>query len=202
MRVDRYNMPMSKKHIIVVEDERDLADMIAIRLKRDGHRADVAYDGQEAITKIKADVPDMVLLDLMLPKISGLDVLRELRADPRTNSIPVVILTAKSEESDVVVGLQLGADDYVTKPFSMSVLMARVSAVLRRSAAAGASEGPMEIGQIKIDSARHLVQIAGKPITLTRTEFRLLLAMAAARGRVLTRNQLIDQTIGLDAVVT
>lgn len=195
--------PMSKKHVIVVEDERDMADLIALRLKREGFLVDVAYDGQEAIGKIKSDSPDLVLLDLMMPKMSGTEVLREMRSDPRTSAIPVVVLTAKSEESDVVVGLQLGADDYVTKPFSMSVLIARISAVLRRAGATGAAgRGPMEVGAITIDTDRHMVQVSGQPVSLTRTEFRLLLALAAARGRVLTRNQLIDQTIGLDAVVT
>ena len=179
-----------------------MADLIALRLRKEGYIVDVAYDGEEALQKIRGAAPDLVLMDLMMPRMSGTEALRELRADPRTRGIPVVILTAKSEESDQVVGLQLGADDYITKPFSMSVLSARVAAVLRRSAAATDGGRIVEVGPVRIDPERHQAEVAGKSVSLTRTEFRLLLALAAARGRVLSRNQLIDQTIGLDAVVT
>ena len=179
-----------------------MADLIALRLRKEGYIVDVAYDGEEALQKIRGAAPDLVLKDLMMPRMSGTEALRELRADPRTRGIPVVILTAKSEESDQVVGLQLGADDYITKPFSMSVLSARVAAVLRRSAAATDGGRIVEVGPVRIDPERHQAEVAGKSVSLTRTEFRLLLALAAARGRVLSRNQLIDQTIGLDAVVT
>jgi two-component system phosphate regulon response regulator PhoB len=193
---------MSRKRVIVVEDERDMAGLIAARLKREGYQVELAYDGQEAVKKIRADVPDAVLLDLMLPELSGTEVLRELRNDPRTAMVPVVILTAKSEEADVIVGLQLGADDYVTKPFSMSVLLARLEAVLRRASAGGAEGKALEVGIVRIDSQQHEVTVDQAAITLTKAEFRLLLALAVARGRVLTRDQLIDQAIGLNTVVT
>ena len=193
---------MSKKRIILVEDEPDMAELVALRLKREGYLVENAYDGAEALNMIRASPPDLVLLDIMLPKLSGTELLGELRHDPRTASVPVVMLTAKSEESDVVVGLHLGADDYVTKPFSMSVLLARVAAVLRRGRGGPADKDVVAVGPIHIDPERHLVQVDGENVSLTTTEFRLLLALAAARGRVLSRNQLMDQTLGVDAVVT
>lgn len=193
---------MSKKSVIVVEDERDMAELIGLRLRREGYQVDLAHDGEEALAKIRSAAPDLVVLDIMMPRMSGTEVLRELRNDPRTRGIPVVMLTAKGEESDQIVGLQLGADDYITKPFSMSVLAARLSAVLRRGAAGGEGGKVLAIGPVRIDPEQHRVEVDGRGVTLTRTEFRLLLALAAARGRVLSRNQLIDQTLGLDAVVT
>ncbi len=194
---------MSKKRILLVEDERDMAELVAMRLKREGYLVDLAYDGKEGLEKVRADPPDLAILDLMLPRMSGTDLANEIRHDPRTTNLPIIMLTAKSEESDVVVGLQLGADDYVTKPFSMSVLVARVAAVLRRCAALDAAgAGPLKVGPLAIDRERHQVEVDGKVVSLTLTEFRILLALAAARGRVLTRNQLIDQAMGINAVVT
>jgi len=194
---------MSKKRLIIVEDERDMADLVAARLKREGHRVDEAHDGQEALEKIRAKPPDLAIVDIMLPRLSGTDLVTEMRQDPRTASVPVIMMTAKGEESDIVVGLQLGADDYVTKPFSMSVLVARVGAVLRRAGAGGeAGKRPLRLGPIAVDPDRHLVEVDGKRVSLTRTEFRLLVALVAARGRVLTRSQLIDQAMGINAIVT
>jgi two-component system phosphate regulon response regulator PhoB len=196
---------MSQKHILVVEDETDMAELVRMRLFREGYLVEVAHDGLEARQRIRARPPDLVLLDVMLPGISGTELITELRNDPRTAEVPIVMLTAKSEDSDVIVGLKLGADDYVTKPFSMSVLLARVDALLRRSKAPRSSIGGIvTAGPIRIDQHRHRVEVAGVPVAeaLTLTEFRLLVALVAARGRVLTRNQLIDQAIGLDAVVT
>ena len=188
--------------MIVVEDERDMADLIAMRLKREGYQVLLAGDGQEALTKIRAELPHAILLDLMLPEMSGGDVLREIRNDPRTTQIPVVILTAKSQEADIIAGLRLGADDYVTKPFSMSVLLARLDAVLRRRASDSGAGQVLEIGAVRIDSQRHEVTISGEMLSLTKAEFRLLLALAVARGCVLSRQQLIDQAIGLNTIVT
>ena len=194
---------MSRKRVIVVEDEADLAELVAMRLRREGYVVDVAHDGDEALGKIRSAAPDLVLLDIMLPGKSGTQVLRELRADPRTGAVPVVMLTARSADVDQVVGLALGADDYITKPFSMAVLAARVAAVLRRAATRAESDGrPIQVGQIVIEPQRHEVRVSGKPVALTPTEFRLLVAMAAARGRVLSRSQLIDQTLGPQTVVT
>jgi DNA-binding response OmpR family regulator len=194
---------MSKKRILIIEDELDMAELIAMRLKKEGYAVDVAHDGAEGLKQAQASPPDLILLDLMLPGMSGTDVAQQIRNDPRTSSVPIIMATAKSEESDVVVGLHLGADDYVTKPFSMSVLAARVGAVLRRSGSNGGNgKGHIKVGPIRIDRDRHEVNVDGEQVKLTLTEFRLLAALAAARGRVLTRNQLIDQAIGMDAVVT
>jgi len=194
---------MSRKRILIVEDEPDMAELVAMRLKREGYLAETAHDGLEGLGKVRAQPPDLLVLDIMLPKLSGTDLLMELRQDPRTAAVPVIMMTAKGEESDIVVGLAIGADDYVTKPFSMSVLVARVAAVLRRSAALKDSgKGPLRVGPIAVDVARHAAEVDGRPVALTLTEFRLLAALAAARGRVLTRNQLIDQAMGVNTVVT
>jgi len=193
---------MAKKKILIIEDERDMAELVALRLKREHYETAVAYDGREGLDKVRCAPPDLVLLDIMLPGMSGTEVLRELRDDPRTASVPVVMLTARSEDVDVVVGLQLGADDYVTKPFSMAVLLARISAVLRRSEGPLVGTGVLSAGPILIDQDRHRVEVDGQSAALTPTEFRLLVAIVAAKGRVLNRNQLIDQALGMDAVVT
>jgi len=154
-----------------------MAELLAMRLKREGYDVTVAGDGAEALEKIRSAPPDLVLLDLMLPKMSGTDLAGELRGDPRTASVPII--------------------------FSMSVLLARIAAVLRRTDERGVpGKGVLTVGPIRIDTEAHRVEVDGKAITLTLTEFRILTALAAARGRVLTRNHLIDQVMGLDAVVT
>jgi DNA-binding response OmpR family regulator len=193
---------MSRKRLLLVEDEADMADLVAARLKREGYEVIVAGDGATALDRVRAEPPDLAIVDIMLPHMSGTDLVAEMRQDPRTAGIPVIMLTAKAEESDIVVGLSLGADDYITKPFSLSVLAARVSAVLRRAALARSGKGPVHVGPLVLDVDRHLVQVKGRAVTLTLTEFRLLAALAAARGRVLTRNQLIDQAIGPNTIVT
>jgi DNA-binding response OmpR family regulator len=194
---------MSKKRIVLVEDERDMADLVATRLRREGYKVDVAHDGFEGLSLIRSEPPDLVLLDIMLPGMPGTEIAAKLRDNPRTMSVPIIMLTAKSEESDIVVGLKFGADDYVTKPFSMSVLVARIDALLRRTASGQPSnKSVLKAGPLLIDQQRYLVELEGEPLSLTLTEFRLLSALAAANGRVLTRNQLMDQAIGLDVVVT
>lgn len=194
---------MSKKRIVIVEDERDIAYLVATRLRREGYEVDVAHDGVEGFNLARSAPPDIVLLDIMLPGMSGTEIASKLRDDPRTAGVPIIMLTAKSEESDIVVGLKFGADDYVTKPFSMSVLVARIDALLRRAASVPASaKKVLKAGSLLIDQQRHLVEFEGKPLTLTLTEFRLLTALVAANGRVLSRNQLMDQAIGLDVIVT
>jgi two-component system phosphate regulon response regulator PhoB len=194
---------MSKKRILIIEDERDLADLVALRLRREGYEVDVALNGAEGLARIRSEPPDLAIVDIMLPEMSGTDLVQELRQDPRTEPVPVIFLTARSEESDVVAGLRLGADDYVTKPFSMSVLVARVAALIRRARdvqhAAGAT---VQAGPIVIDPERHQVLVGGRPVSLTLTEFRLLAALVTSQGRVLTRNQLIDLVLGANAVVT
>ena len=194
---------MSKKRILIVEDERDMADLVVTRLRREGYTVDVAHDGIEGLNQIRSEPPDLVLLDIMLPGMSGTEIAAKLRDDLRTVGVPIIMLTAKSEESDIVVGLKFGADDYVTKPFSMSVLTARIDALLRRAASAPASDkAALKAGPLLIDQQRHLVELEGKPLTLTLTEFRILAALVTANGRVMTRNQLMDQAIGLDVVIT
>jgi len=194
---------MSKKRILVVEDEADMAELVAMRLRREGYLVEVAPDGLRALETIRAAAPDLAIVDIMLPVLSGTDLVTELRQDPRTSTVPIIMMTAKGEETDIVVGLRLGADDYVTKPFSMSVLVARVAAVLRRAAALReGAKGLRRFGPITLDADRHVVEVGGRPVDLTVTEFRLLTALAGARGRVLNRNQLVDQAIGINAVVT
>lgn len=182
-----------------------MAELVAMRLKREGYDAKICRDGLEALKSIRAEPPDLVLLDIMMPHMSGIELARELRSDGRTVGLPIIMMTAKSEDVDVVVGLQLGADDYITKPFSMSVLLARISALLRRSgeqAPGPAGKGFLRVGCVVIDSERHQAEVDHQPVSLTLTEFKLLSSLAAARGRVLSRDQLINQAIGLEAVVT
>jgi DNA-binding response OmpR family regulator len=194
-----------KRRILVVDDENDLVDLISYNLTRGGFEVLTAQDGNQALELARRDVPDLVVLDLMLPGIDGLEVARRLKADSRTATIPIVMLTAKGEETDVVVGLTLGADDYVTKPFSMKILLARINTVLRRGEqpAAGAAEGgTLKAGPLAIDSLKHEVTVDGEPVRLTLTEFKLLSALVSARGRVLTRDQLMDKAMGTDVFVT
>ncbi len=195
---------MKHKHILLIEDEADMAELVSMRLRREGFEVSVAEDGVTGQSLALSQVPDLVLLDLMLPLRNGLSVLRTLREDRRTAGVPVIIVSARGGEGDVVAGLQLGADDYITKPFSLSILVAKVSALLRRvGVGAGTQSGqPLNIGPVSIDVERHSVEVDGGPISLTKTEFRLLVALVSARGRVLTRSQLIDQAIGQDVIVT
>ena len=194
---------MAKRRIAIVEDERDMADLLAMRLGRENYDVDIAHDGVEGLKKIRASRPDLVLLDLMLPRMSGTEVAKELRSDPRTACVPIIMLTARGEEGDEVVGLHVGADDYVTKPFNMSVLLARIAAVLRRSDRTEMAERDvLTAGCVEIDRQRHRVKVGDRAVALTRTEFRILVALVAARGRVLSRNQLIDEALGRDVIVT
>jgi len=194
---------MGSKRVLLVEDERDMAELVALRLRREHYEVEVVHDGAAALDRVRCRPPDLLLLDIMLPRTSGIDVLREVRADPRTAHVPVILLTARSEEGDILLGLHLGADDYVTKPFSMAVLMARVAAVLRRAEAAPADGAAvLSAGPVRLNRQTHRVEVGDKPVALTRTEFRLLEAILAARGRVLTRDQLISRAMGPDAVVT
>ena len=194
-----------KPTVLVVDDEKDLVDLIAYNLRRNGYDVLTANAGDAAVEIATRDRPSLVVLDLMLPGLSGTEVARRLKADPRTAAIPIIMLTAKSEETDVVVGLTLGADDYVTKPFSMKILLARLAGVLRRAEAGPPADdaGPvLRAGPLSIDPAKHEVSVDGEPVKLTLTEFKLLAALVAARGRVLTRDQLMDKAMGTDVMVT
>jgi len=188
--------------ILVVEDEADLANMLSYHLKRGGFNCRLAGDGQTALAEAQRQPPDLIVLDRMLPRMSGDDVAMRLRSDPRTARVPIIMLTAKAEETDELVGFALGADDYVRKPFSIKLLLARIQALLRRQAGAGEPVEVLSEGPIVLDRGRHEVQVSGQPVALTATEFRLLGALLAARGRVLSRNQLIDAALGTGAAVT
>ena len=196
----------TKRRVLVVDDEKDLVDLISYNLTRGGFEVLTAYDGKDALELAQREIPDLIVLDLMLPGLDGTEVARRLKADSRTAAVPIVMLTAKGEETDVVVGLTIGADDYVTKPFSMKILLARINTVLRRGepAEAGASgdAGVLRAGPLVIDMSKHEVTVDGEPVRLTLTEFRLLSALVGARGRVLTRDQLMDKAMGTDVFVT
>jgi len=191
-----------RKRILVVDDERDLVELIGMNLQRNGYEVITAHDGPTGLDIARKQRPDMLILDVMMPGLSGRDVTMALKGDPDTSGIPILMLTAKTEETDVIVGLSMGADDYVTKPFSMKVLMARVAAVLRRKQAIEPAQPLLAAGPVVIDQSKHEVTVAGRPINLTPTEFKLITAIFSARGRVLSRDQLMDKAMGADVFVT
>lgn len=185
-------MPAS---ILVVEDEPAIQTLIASNLRRHGHEVVAALDAETAMRRVNEALPDLILLDWMLPGMSGLEFARRLRNEPRTRQIPIIMLTAKGEEQDKILGLESGADDYVTKPFSPRELMARIQAVLRRGRPQ-ASEDIVEAGPLKLDPASHRVTAAGQPVNLGPTEFRLLHFLMTHPERVHSRDQLLDQVWG------
>jgi len=189
------------KQILVVEDERDLAELLQFQLDRAGYSVSTAATGAAALRKIEQQLPDLILLDLMLPELSGIEVASRLRTNPKTASIPIIMLTAKTDEVDQVVGLSVGADDYITKPFSVKVVLARIEAVLRR-AAAGPAESTLRLGPIAISQDTHEVTVDGETIRLTLTEFRILASLASAQGRVLSRHILMSKAMGPGVTVT
>jgi two-component system, OmpR family, alkaline phosphatase synthesis response regulator PhoP len=196
---------MAKKHVLVVEDEEDIAELLRYNLAKDSCDVTHAATGENALKKARAAAPpfDIILLDLMLPGVGGLDVCRILKGDPQTASIPIIMLTAKGEETDIVAGLDMGADDYVTKPFSPRVLLARVKAVLRRRAEKPAGEEEtVAMHGFVIHPGRHEVLVKGKPAGLTLTEFRILHLLARRPGWVFTRGQIVDGVRGSDYPVT
>lgn len=194
---------MSKgKSILIVEDEGDLAETIKFHLDREGYVCRRSMDGQSALAEAQARPPDLVLLDRMLPRLSGDDVVARLKRDSRTARIPVIMLTAKAADEDELVGFALGADDYVRKPFAMKLLLARVASVLRRDEVAGQEREVLAVGPLTLDRGRHEVTVDGVAVGLTAMEFRILAVMMAGNGRVLEREQLIDQVLGVGAAVT
>jgi two-component system phosphate regulon response regulator PhoB len=192
---------MNKPRVLIVEDERGLTQALDYNLRREGYDVVVAHDGAEGLRKAQTLLPDVVILDLMLPGMNGLDVCRELRAGERTRDLPVLMLTARAEETDQVVGFSMGADDYVTKPFSTKVLMQRVKALQRRAVAGPEPGEVIEHLGVKIDRVRHRVEVGGKPIDLTPTEFRLLECLLRQPGRAFNRHQLMDAAIGDSSIV-
>lgn len=181
----------SAKHILVVDDETDLVELVSYNLKKEDFIVDSASDGRSALTKIKKGRFDLVVLDLMLPGIQGIELCRLVRNDPNTAGLPIIMLTAKGEEVDKILGLEMGADDYITKPFSPRELVARVKAVLRRSER-HVDTGKIIIDDMEIDRETYVVTIKGKPVKLSATEFRMLLFLAERRGKVFSREQLLD----------
>jgi DNA-binding response OmpR family regulator len=191
-------MDAASKKILIVEDEQDILDLVQLYLKKEGYRTYTASTGLEGLRQAKAEQPDLVVLDLMLTEMDGLEVCKQIRADPRLSRTPIIMLTAKAEEADTVIGLELGADDYVTKPFSPKALVARVKALLRRLERA--QEGPARLtyDNLAMDLARHEVISAGKEISLTAKEFGLLEHLLRNPGRVLTRDALLNAVWGYD----
>jgi len=187
--------------VLIIEDERALTEVVVFNLEKEGYEVIVAHDGQEGLRKAQTLLPDLILLDLMLPILGGLDVCRELRAGERTRDIPIVMLTAKAEETDQLVGFSLGADDYVTKPFSIKVLLQRIKALHRRVEGTVEPADIVEHMGVRIDRVRHRALVDGKEIDLTPTEFRLLECLVRQPGRAFTRHQLMDSAIGDGAVV-
>jgi two-component system phosphate regulon response regulator PhoB len=192
---------MAQPRILIIEDERGLTQSLSWYFNREGYETHVAHDGQEGLRKAQTMLPDAVLLDIMLPGMNGLDVCRELRAGERTRDIPIIMITAKSEETDQVVGYSLGADDYVAKPFSNKILLHKVKALLRR--VEGSSE-PGDVSEhqgVKIDRVRHRVTVNEETLDLTPTEFRLLECLVRQPGRAFSRHQLMDTAIGEGSIV-
>ncbi|NLH15042.1 MAG: response regulator transcription factor [Phycisphaerae bacterium] len=197
---------MSNYTVLIVEDEDDVVELLRYNLARNGYRVETVTTGPDAISRAGVLQPDLILLDLMLPGMDGLEVCRTLKKENRTERIPIIMVTAKGDEADVVAGLEMGADDYITKPFSPRVLMARVKAVLRRPARTKAPEPgsspTVRIHQLEIDPGRHRVLVKDKQVELTSTEFALLYFLASRPGWVFTRYQIVDAVHGSDYPVT
>lgn len=196
---------MAKETILIVDDEEDILQLIRYNLEKEGYRVLSTTSGEQALIEAKRHLPNLLILDLMLPGVDGIEVCTQLRAYEETKLIPILMVTAKSEESDIITGLEVGADDYITKPFSPKVLVARVRSILRRSRRnplAGDREPIVEIHDIRIDTAKHEVMIAGTAISLSVTEFSILEFLARNPGRVFSRNQIIGAVKGEDYPVT
>lgn len=189
--------------ILVVEDEKDLQQLVSYNLRQAGYQVDVTSHGQEALERVHRQMPDLVLLDVMLPDISGFEVCKSLKRNPATRGILIIMLTARGEEVDRVVGFELGADDYVVKPFSVRELVLRVAALLRRHVASVVADKSTAVfGCLYLDREAHRVLVDGKPVELTALEFKLLSTLLERRDRVQTRDQLLDDVWGIEAAIT
>lgn len=194
---------MANEKILVVDDEEDILELVQYNLTKNGYRVVSVGTGEDALEAAKSESPDLIILDLMLPGLDGLEVCKILKADSRTAPISIVMLTAKGEEADIVTGLELGADDYITKPFSPRILLARLRAVLRRKSRQPQDETQvLKLHNLTIHPGRHEVLVKGKPVELTHTEFRLLHVLARRPGWVFTRSQIVDAVRGTDYPVT
>jgi len=192
---------MIKEKILIVDDEKDIVKMLDYNLKKESFRTVLAYDGENAIDLANRDNPDLIILDLMLPGMDGLEVCKTLKKDNKTAKIPIIMLTAKAQEADKVVGLELGADDYVTKPFSPRELIARVKAVLRRMHEKEKLPEVLKIGDLTLDFSKIMVYVKNRPVGLTTKEFELLKILIKVNGRVLSRDYLLDTIWGFDHAV-
>ena len=190
-----------KQKILIVDDEPDALELIKVNLTNAGFTVATAEDGEEAIKKARAILPALILLDLMLPEVDGLEVCKILRQDGATKGIPIIMVTARASEIDRVLGLELGADDYVTKPFSPRELVLRVKSLLRRAQTSEVSSEQVRVGVLVIDVPRHAVRVQDKPVELTATEFKLLTMLAQRRGRVLSREQLLRDVWEYDTTI-
>ncbi len=188
---------MAQPKVLVVDDEKNIVETITYNLEKAGFRTLTAHDGKRAVELAQREVPDLITLDVMLPELDGWEVCRLLRQDSRTKRIPIIMLTVKGDETDKVVGLELGADDYLTKPFSPKELIARAKAILRRTKEAVPDE-VMTVGDLQVDLGKHLVRVKNKPVELTAKEFELLRVLLEAKGRVLGREFLLDRVWGLE----
>ena len=192
---------LPNKKILIVEDEPDVVDLLTLQLRKaGGFSIATAQDGAEGLKKARAELPALIVLDLMLPRMSGLEVCKILKTDSSTRHIPIIMLTAKAEEVDRIVGLEFGADDYVTKPFSPREMLLRIKAILRRGQSERAEEN-MTRGSITIDAARHRVLVAGKPVVLTAVEFKLLSMLMQRPGRVQARDRLLNEVWGYESAI-
>lgn len=194
---------MARETVLVIDDEEDILELVRYNLAREGYTVRLATSGEQALRMIRQELPDLVLLDLMLPNIDGLEVCKRIKGDPETADVPVMMLTAKGAETDIVAGLELGAADYITKPFSPRILLARVRAVLRRNTMeAPDADEVVTIHDIVIHPGRHEVTVGGKPLDLTHTEFKVLQYLARRPGWVFTRYQIVDAVHGVEHAVT
>jgi len=183
---------MSNFKILVVDDEPDIVELVTYNLRKEGFEVSSAFDGEEALAKIKKEKFDFIILDLMLPGIQGMEICRIMRSDPRTKNIPIIMLTAKGEEIDKILGLEMGADDYMTKPFSPRELLTRIKTVMRRTSERTADATVIRIGKLAINKETYTVTKDDNPLELSSTEFRLLLYLIERRGKVFSRDQLLD----------
>jgi two-component system phosphate regulon response regulator PhoB len=190
------------KRLLIVEDDKDIVELVRYNLEKEGYQVAASGDGLSALALIKKSAPDLVILDLMLPKLPGLEVCREIRRDQTLNRLPILMLTARGDEADRVVGLEMGADDYVTKPFSPRELVARVKALLRRTEPAGDPEKAIEFRELLVDPASYRVLRAGKAVALSTLEFHLLYYLLKRPNRVFSRDQLLDAVWGTERFVT
>lgn len=188
--------------ILIIEDDRDIAESLEYNLAKEGFKVSKAYDGAQGLKSAETKLPALILLDLMLPIFDGLEVCRRLKKNPKTAQIPIIMLTAKGTETDKVVGLEVGADDYIVKPFSIKEVIARTKAVLRRYEKPSAAPSPiLKLKDLEIDTERHEVKAAGKPVELTAKEFQLLHYLAENNGRVFSRDRLLDSVWGIDVAI-